>query len=215
MMDKNYFIEQTKVLVIIPNHMKDMIVKNRTYQPFEGIEGPCSLQTDERMGEEFRYNLCGVEYRGLVIVEGAKISKGALEYLMTRMRNRFEDKGVPWVFDIGEEHTAMLESLVGEKVESLLSQGRDYYTELSLRKTIDFYRNIVGLKLEGCDYKPQGVKMEMGDITLREYPHRGVVILSQDSEYANHTDLIEVSVAEIPTLVKRLEQLYKLQVHSK
>ena len=210
MIDKQYFMDQYKVLVVIPDSLRHTIPKNRTTMHYEGIEGACSIITDVDKGERYRYHMCGTEYRGLVIAPGAEISRGALEYLMSRMRNPHEDKGVPWVFNLGEDNIAALEDIVENRLEELLQSKDDYWRELSLRKLFHHYRDIVGLKMENCEYTPQPQEVLMGDVKIKEFPHSGFVLLEQGSR---HKDQIAVRAAEIPELIKHLQSMYKLQGH--
>lgn len=208
MIDKKYLMDQCRVLVIIPDSLRDTIPRNRVDMRYDGVDGVCSIITDDQEGEKYRYRMCGTEYRGLVITPGVNISRGALEYLMSRMRNPYEDKGVPWVFELGEKYMTMLEYIVENRVEELLEGEDNYWRELSLRKVFHYYKNVIGLKMENCEYTPQAQGVIMGDILIKEFPNRGFILLEQGTR---HKDQVAVKVSEIPGLIKELEKMQKLQ----
>lgn len=209
MIDKKYFMDKCRVLVIIPDSLRHTIPQHKVATSYEGVDGPVSIITDVGKGEKYRYQMCGTEYRGLVIAPGAEISRGALEYLMSRMRNPYEGKGVPWVFKLGDDYMKVLEDIVENKVEELLEREDGYWRELSLRKLFHNYRDIVGLKMENCEYTPQPQEVLMGDLKIKEFPHNGFVLLEQGSR---HKDQIAVRTSEIPALIKHLQSMYALQV---
>ena len=208
MIDKKYLMDRCPVLIIIPDSLRDTIPRNRVDMRYDGVDGVCSIITDDGEGERYRYRMCGTEYRGLVIAPGVNISRGALEYLMSRMRNPYENKGVPWVFRLGEKYMAMLEDVVENNFEDLLSREDGHWRELALRKMLSFYKGVVGLKMENCEYTPQPQEVLLGDVKIKEFPNSGFVLLEQGTR---HKDQIAVRTSEVPGLIKELEKMQKLQ----
>lgn len=208
MIDKAYFMDHCRVLVVIPDSLRHTLPQHSATMYYDGVDGAVSIITDVDKGEKYRYQMCGTEYRGLVIAQGAEISRGALEYLMTRMRNPHENKGVPWVFRLGEKYKPMLEDIVENNFEDLLSREDDHWRELALRKMFSFYKGVVDLKMENCEYTPQAQEVLMGDILIKEFPNRDFILLEQGTR---HKDQVVVRVSEIPSLIKELEKVQKLQ----